>query len=167
MDFATLFWVGMGFGAVVLVLHYLTSVQVDYGPMRYERWRASFVMWSERRAAMVRERSEPVRGGGSTGSSDPVPGLLNQVEPVEPAEFEPVREPVILHNLSRAALIAVLAVQKNESNGYRFSKNQIAAFIGGTKADILKEIDLYRDPQPAKRPMPTRVDRPANGWNEA
>lgn len=42
MDFATLFWVGMGFGALVTIAHYLTSVQVDRGPMRYERWRAAF-----------------------------------------------------------------------------------------------------------------------------
>lgn len=53
MEFATLFWVGMGFGAVVLVLHYLTSVQVDYGPMRYQRWHAAF------KARYVMSHSDP------------------------------------------------------------------------------------------------------------
>jgi hypothetical protein len=56
MEFTTLFWAGMGFGAIVLVLHFLTSVQVDHGPMRYERWRAAFVMSRDRRAAR-REQS--------------------------------------------------------------------------------------------------------------
>jgi hypothetical protein len=58
MEFATLFWVGMGFGAVVLILHYLTSVQVDYGPMRYQRWHAAFVMSRERRAAHHEKSNE-------------------------------------------------------------------------------------------------------------
>jgi hypothetical protein len=117
--------------------------------------------------APVRADSALVREAGSTGSSDPVLPHLNQAEPVEPAVIEPVREPVILHNLSRSALIALLSVQRNEHNGYRFSKNQIAAFVGGTKADVLKEIDLYRVQKQATPPAPARVDRPANGWNKA
>lgn len=159
------FWAGVIFGVILIAYFFITHVQEDGGPERWRRWLTAFIMWSDHRSAAVRAQIEPVRAGGSTGSNDPVPGLLNQVEPVEPQEIEPVREPVILHNLSRAALIALLAVQKNDSNGYRFSKNQIAAFVGGTKADILKEIDLYRDPQPAKQPVPTRADRPVNGWN--
>ncbi len=113
------------------------------------------------------EDDEPVRDGGSTGSGDPVLPHLNQVEPVEPAPVEPVREPVILHNLSKEATIAMLAVQKDGDGKYRYSKNQIAAFVGGTKADILRTIDLYREPKP-EQPRPLgRVERPANGWNEA
>lgn len=107
---------------------------------------------------------ELVRTTGSTGSSDPVRWHQNQVEPIEPAPREPDREPIILHNLSRSALIALLAVQKNDDNGYRFSKNQIAAFVGGTKADVLREIDQYRQPSPIPKPS-GHIERPANGWN--
>lgn len=159
------FWVGAIFGVLLILYFFITQVQEDGGSERWERWRAALIMWNDRRAAAVRASDEPVRKGGSTGLIDPVRGLLNQVEPVEPAEVEPGREPIILHNLPRASLIAVLAVQRKEDGGgYRFSANQIAAFIGGTKADILKEIAQYRDPPPAARPSP-RTERPANGWH--
>lgn len=161
----TTFWVGVTFVFVVSLFFYLTNTPEDGGPNHWARWRAAFIMWSESRKAAVRPAREPVHGGGSTGSSDPVRGLLNQIEPLEPADSEPEREPIILHNLSRASLIAVLAVQRKEDGGgYRFSANQIAAFIGGTKSDILREIAQYRDPPPAPRPA-ARTERPASGWN--
>lgn len=146
----------------VVTLCVLTHRAEDHGPTLLARWIVMFRAW---RAASVRTQNEPVRDGGSTGSGGPVPGLLNQVEPVKLANVEPGCEPLVLHNLSRAALIALLSVQKNDSNGWRFSKNQIASFVGGTKAEILKEIDLYRGPPPAAPRPATRADRPANGWN--
>jgi hypothetical protein len=81
MEFATLFWVGMGFGAVVLILHYLTSVQVDYGPMRYQRWHAAFVMSRERRAArrsgMVQDRADSWRSNPEP-EPEPLPNAATE-----------------------------------------------------------------------------------------
>lgn len=169
MSYEQQVWNGWTAGVVLLVslviFFVLSHRSEDHGPTLLARWITYFVMLREQRSALVRGRAEPVRGGGSTGSDDPVLPHQNQVEPVELADVEPGREPLVLHNLSRAALIALLSVQKNDSNGYRFSKNQIAAFVGGTKADVLKEIDLYRDPQPQKPRSVARADRPVNGWN--
>jgi hypothetical protein len=126
-------------------------------------WGERGTMSSSNTADPVRMLNEPVRAGGSDRFAGAVREPLNQVEPPVPLVREPEREPVILHNLSRASLIAVLAVQKTDTGGYRFSKNQIAQFVGGTKAEILKEIDLYREQPPTPRPS-VRADRPVNGW---
>jgi hypothetical protein len=76
MEFATLFWVGMGFGAIVLVLHFLTSVEVDHGPMRYERWRQAFL------ARYVMSRSAARAGQESAAENAPQ-------SPLSPVKLNP------------------------------------------------------------------------------
>ena len=66
------FWVGFWFGVVALTAHYLTSVQVDHGPMRYQRWRAAWVMSRDRRAA---------RRAGMVQNRDHLPGSERTNEP--------------------------------------------------------------------------------------
>jgi hypothetical protein len=56
---------------------------------------------------------------------------------------DPARD-IISRRMPRTDLITLLAVQRNESGGYLWSKNQIAAFIGGTRADTLKLIGEAR-----------------------
>lgn len=113
----------------------------------------------------VLEDGEPVRTTGSSGSHHPVRAHRYQVEPEELNENEPPREPLILHNLSRASLIAMLAVQQDEKGNYRFSKNQIVELVGGTRKVVLSEIDEYRatTAAPVKRQMQP-MQRPTEGW---
>lgn len=127
-------------------------------------WGERYDMSSEDSTDVVRTPNELVRASGSRQYDEPVRGLPYQQNENVPDNHAPPAEPIILHNLSRAGIIALLAVQKDDSGKPRFSKNQIVDLVGGTRADVLKEIDQYRTPPPAPAPQ-TRADRPANGWN--
>lgn len=56
------FWVGMGFLVVASLYFYLTSITEDGGPERWQRWRAAFVMWNDRRHQLraIDLRNRPV-----------------------------------------------------------------------------------------------------------
>jgi len=105
------------------------------------------------------ERTTPITSTANSSTSTNHAVLFDtyQTEPIAPAQNEP---PANLHNMSRSALIALLSVQKTETGSYRWTANQIAAFVGGTRAEVLKEIALYR-PTP---PSPAQIKRPVNGW---
>jgi len=61
---------------------------------------------------------------------------------------------IISRRMVRTDLVTLLAVQRNERGGYLWSKNQIAAFIGGTRADTLKLIGEARgDVEPQYRDL--------------
>lgn len=53
-------WAGIWFGAILTIVLYFTGVNVDGGPMRYQRWRAAFVMSRDRRRA-AREKGNQDR----------------------------------------------------------------------------------------------------------
>lgn len=100
----------------------------------------------------------------------PVRWQQNQPEPAEPAQIEPGEEKPSLYRLTRQEEIAILAVQRNEDGSYRHSANAITTFVGGTAADVKRQIAEIRDPQLATpveaQPQShgKRLDRPANGW---
>lgn len=68
------------------------------------------------------------------------------------------------HNHTRSQWIKLLSTELDGDGGYKFSKNKIADFVGGTRAEVLAEIDRYR-PRPAAPPARSnRLERPAGGW---
>lgn len=62
----------------------------------------------------------------------------------DPANHHDPARDIISRRMASTDLITLLAVQRNGSGGYRWSKNQIAAFIGGTRGDALKLIGEAR-----------------------
>lgn len=122
-------------------------------PLRTDRW-----------FAVVRRAHEPVRIALEPAEPGAVRAQQNQLEPVEPAENEPAREPLQLNRLSRESEIALLAVQRNEDGSYRHSANDITKFIGGTAADVKKQVAAIRGSKPAEQVSAARVERPSRGW---
>lgn len=108
------------------------------------------------RAQVVRGGSEPVRAGGSTYRTTPVRPQQNQLEPLEPGGIEPPRAALTLH-MSREEEIAVLAVQRNADGSYRHSANKITELMGGTAADVKKQIAEIRG-TPAELPQAPKPD---------
>lgn len=113
---------------------------------------------------------EPVRKSAEPLEPAAVLARLHQVEPGEPAEIEPAAEPsapALNGHLSRAEIIALLAVQKNGQGDYAFSANKITDFVGGTAAEVKKQIAEIRDkskPAEATAERGPRLRRPAEGW---
>lgn len=131
---------------------------------------APAVLWQ---AQVVRTDAELVRTDAEPLEPVAVLGQQNQPEPVEPAKIEPPDEPALVAisaQLSQTELIAVLAVQKNLTGGYRYSANEITRFIGGTAADVKKIIADIRNPPRPEPPAPAQAEhgkslrRPAEGW---
>lgn len=149
MDFATLFWVGMGFGAVVLILHYLTSVQVDYGPMRYQRWHAAFIMSRERRAAQrvasMQAVCIPVSQYGMES------GGMEKPE-VSTPDIDAVNTdmPRLSRNITDNEMIVLLAMQRGKDGKHRYSANAIHTLVGGDRNTVMATIkELRAVPPPA------------------
>lgn len=112
--------------------------------------------------APVREQFGPGSEGGSEGRTDLVRAQQNQLEPVEPAKNEPATEQSF-RQLGKEDLIVMLAIQTNDDGSYRFSANQITAFVGGTAAPIKETIAAVRGKKEAPKPT-TSLRRPVNGW---
>ncbi len=107
-DFITLFWVGVGFCAVVGLLHFITSVQVDHGPMRYERWRAAltarYVMSRSAADAAADRATENAtdRGNRAVKGNGETPG--NGVAIGETTGNDPFPFPDVFTGLARLVL---------------------------------------------------------------
>lgn len=105
-----------------------------------------------------------------TGSESPEPGAVlphqNQIEPLEPPENEPPIALASLRNMSDEELIALLAVMRLPSGGYRFSANEILKIVGGTAADVKAQIAALRPKAgaPAAQRSCGTSYRPENGW---
>jgi hypothetical protein len=98
--------------------------------------------------------------GGSASSRDLVPGHQHHAEPVELGDQEPA---AFARQLAKEELIILLAVQRNEDGGYRYSANQITAFVGGAAAPIKATIATVRGKK--EQPPPgAPLRRPVNGW---
>lgn len=115
--------------------------------------------------------AEPVRTPAEPAEPLPVRAQTHQIEPVEPAKNEPVREPAaiaITARLERAELITLLAVQKNADGGYTFSSNKITEFVGGTASEVKAQIAMIRNPTAPKPAAQNErgktLRRPAEGW---
>lgn len=113
---------------------------------------------------------EPVRLAPEPLEPLPVLPHLHQVELGEPAKNEPPEEPptpTVNEHMNRAEIIALLAVQKKADGAYVYSSNQITAFVGGTAAEVKKQIAELRDQPKSTEPAPERgksLRRPAEGW---
>lgn len=115
--------------------------------------------------------SEPVRTPAAPPEPVAVRAHQNRIDPSEPDQIEPPREPsaiVITARLERAELITLLAVQKNADGSYAFSANKITEFVGGTAADVKAQIAAIRTPPkpeaPAQNERGKSLRRPAEGW---
>lgn len=100
----------------------------------------------------------PGSDGGSDSRTDPVLGQQHQQEPAEPDAHEPA-----LRQLGKEELIILLAVQRNEDGAYRYSANQITAFVGGAAAPVKETIATVRGRKEAPKPG-APLKRPVNGW---
>lgn len=88
-----------------------------------------------------------------------------QAEPIDPLVREPPSDPLIIsHKMGRKELTILLAAQKDEDGGYRFSANKIADFVGGTGAEVKGWV---ADVRGRKEPAARSLQRPANGWGKA
>lgn len=161
MDFATLFWVGMGFGALVLILHSLTSVEIDGGPMRYERWRASIIMWSARRSAARAADMEVVSipvsryGMDAGGMDDPPPAAPDM-------DAENIDMPRLSRNITDREMIVLLTMQRGTNGKHRYSANAIHTLVGGDRNTVLATIKSLREvPRPAEYRQPDGSTAPA------
>lgn len=69
------------------------------------------------------------------------------------------------HNHTRHEMILFLSLEVDDEGDFRYSKNKIADFVGGTRADVLAEIDRCRPRStPTPRTTARRLERPAGGW---
>lgn len=95
---------------------------------------------------------------------EPVRAHQYQEQTGAAAENAPSPAPVS-SRMSKPALIALLAVQRDDDGKYRFSANQIAGFVGGTHADVKGQIAAIRATKdPAAKVAANRLERPASGW---
>lgn len=132
----------------------------------------AFVAWAKTRQPVKRSYVQPrprsmVRTGTEIARTIPVRPQQYQVQDSTEGENVPAAEPpAISHNMSREEIIVLLSLQKDGAK-YRYSKNQIAAFVGGTRAEVLTRIDEIRvPPKPEVQQVHSgqRLERPANGW---
>lgn len=171
VDLNLILYTAIGAGILALIAIVGSNADVIVSTLS-THWQASIERaraQKARREALYGWGAEPVRGdfrtgssGGFAGSGDPVPGQQHHVEPREPGENEPGREPA-LRQLGKEELIVLLAVQRNDEGGYRYSANQITSFVGGAAAPIKETIATVR----GKKEMPRAgapLKRPANGW---
>jgi len=56
--------------------------------------------------------------------------------------------PRISRRLSDTEVVTLLAVQRAPGGRHRFSANQIAQLVGGTRADVLAQVRAIRDTTP-------------------
>jgi hypothetical protein len=78
----------------------------------------------------------------------------------EPDSAEPPAEPVRPERLGDDDIIDWLAHLKSPGKtAYRFSANQIAELIGGTRAEILKKVAAHRPAAPPPRTIVAREHR--------
>lgn len=162
MDFPTVFWVGVGFGALLLIAHLITEVPKDGGPMRYERWRASFVMWSEQRAARHAAGMNPVYIPVSQYGMD-AGGMADASPPAPDIDAVNTDMPRLSRSMPDNEMIVLLATQKGKDNKYRYSANAIHTLVGGDRNTVLATIKAIRDvPPPALFRQPDGTTAPAS-----
>lgn len=155
---------------VVLFAPVLWSFAV---PLGRALWRRYFLFeWPSLLSTLADEDgSQPVRSPAEPAEPAAVRAHQNQLEPAEPDQIEPEREPsevTINNRMGRTELIALLAVQRKDDGGYVFSSNQITAFVGGTAAEVKAQIAAIRNPPkpetPAQIERGKSLRRPAEGW---
>lgn len=162
MDFITVFWVGVGFGVTVLIAHLITEVPEGGGPMRYERWRAAFVMSRERRAAHHAAGMDagniPVsRYGMDAGGMDDPPPAAPDIDAVNAGM------PRLSRDITDNEMIVLLAAQRGKDKKYRYSANAIHGLVGGDRNTVLATIKSIRDvPPPAEFRQPDGSTAPAS-----
>lgn len=150
---------------VVMVIILVSALGVGLLSMLFGRLSRLWDWFHDRYFTSSYDGSEPVPNRFDAPEPELVRAHQNQVEPPEPPRIEPVREPASLRNLSHLELTTLLAVQRNESGGYRFSANEILDFVGGTAADVKHTIREARGEQaPPAQAATGTVRRPVNGW---
>lgn len=98
--------------------------------------------YEDRNTALDTDAREPVS----------VPAVRTTPVPVRDDETDDITVPKSMKNHD---LVALLAVQKTDDDKPRWSANEIAAFVGGTRKDVLEVIRSVRGetPKPAAQPM--------------
>lgn len=101
--------------------------------------------------------------GEATSADDLRRGQQHQVAADFDSENASDRESIILRQLARAELIAMLAVQRKDDGSYMWSSNEIKKFVPGSDGpigEIVATIRGKKEGPPAGAPL----RRPANGW---
>lgn len=155
------FWVGMIFGAILIAYFFITQVQEDGGPERWERWRAAWVMWSERRAARRPAGMPPVsipvsqygmESGGMEGAKDAAPDI----------DAGNTDMPRLSRTLTDSEMIVLLAAQRGKDGKHRYSANAIHTLVGGDRNAVLARVkELRAVPPPAVFRQPDGTTAPA------
>lgn len=184
------FWTSIGVIGTLMLWLYASSPETDGGRARWRQWWSvvapigaavfqHFVVFRWHGVNRYQDDgddyvepgagSEPVRTPAAPPEPAVVRGHQNRIDPSEPDQIEPPREPsaiVITARLERAELITLLAVQKNADGSYAFSANRITEFVGGTAADVKAQIAAIRNPPKpeAQNERGKSLRRPAEGW---
>ena len=167
IDFITLFWVGMGFGAIIMIAHFITEVRVNGEPMRYERWRAAWVMWRRERAA--RRSAGMISGHVPVSRYGMDAGGMPQEAPPASSPEEKASDidalnpgiPQFNRDMTESEWIVYMAVARGKDKKYRFSANAIHTAIGGDRNAVLATIKELRTVAPAAEYMQSDGTRTA------
>jgi hypothetical protein len=142
------FWAGVWFGVVALTAHYLTSVQVDHGPMRYQRWRAAWIMSRDRRAAR-RAAGMEARYILVLETSTVESGMPPAAIPAPDMDARNSGMPRLSRDLSINDLIVLLSALRGPDGKPRFSANGIHSLVGGDRNTVLALVREVRSGPPA------------------
>ena len=147
-------WAGIWFGAILCVVVYMTGVNEDDGPRRYQRWRAAWVMWRQERAA--RRRAGMISGTISVsrygmdadGMPPPAPPAPSPEPPAPDIDALNPGIPQFDRDMTESEWIVYMAVARGKDKKYRFSANAIHTAIGGDRNAVLATIKELRSVAP-------------------
>jgi hypothetical protein len=141
------FWVGMILGCSWLVYILMTQPSEKDGITPWQRLRLRYIPSSRRSPDDELEPAEDETG--SVGSYQQLP----DTDAVRASSAQRTGTSRISNRMSDSELLALLAIQRGDNNEYRFSANQIASFIGGTRTVVLAQVRAIRNtPQPVHYP---------------
>lgn len=140
--FMEAFWAAVFCGVVLTIFFVLGHRSEDYGPTNWQRFCAYFFVTSSTRdegEGEVMPRTSAAEPSASQFVDSAV--ATDRGTPVDTST--PV--PRTNKRLSDAEWIALLATAKGDNGKDRFSANQIAAIIGGTRKDVLDQVRAVRN----------------------
>lgn len=142
------FWIGMIFGTILALYFFVTHVQEDGGPERWQRWKAALIMWSDRRrerraAADMDAVSIPVSGIGMATTD-----MEAQTHAAPDMDAINAGIPHFNRHITDGEWIAYMAVARGKDKKYRFSANAIHAAVGGDRNTVLAKVKEIRTGPP-------------------
>jgi hypothetical protein len=141
------FWVAIVICGSWLIYVWFTHPSEKDGITPWQRLRLRYIPSSRRGPDDEREPVDDETG--SAGSYQ----QMTDTDAVRASSAQRTGTSRISNRMSDSELLALLAIQRGDNNEYRFSANQIASFIGGTRTVVLAQVRAIRNtPQPVHYP---------------